>query len=305
MKKLAGLQEQRAERARVAPLRVQHRQRRRGSRPSPAGAPISPNASRSAGTMSLAQHARVGGRGGVPLVALARREQRDAVRRQLGPRRSSPPAKRVSEDERVVLRAVVGQQQPQRRAGLDVGRAPHARPRPSRRARARGSRPRRSGPGRLGLQPRRRLVARQLEHRLLAERARRALRVAGVEDPLGAAVGVVDLELVLEPLARPQVELEHPRRRRGAERRVGQVQTLGRRTAVTYRWSGSATRNVSGTRLVSRPAAPGRRLSCRRPLPRPPATASHADGPRSRSTLPWCSRFRPVSARRRSGDRRP
>jgi hypothetical protein len=78
----ARLQEERADRAWEAALRVQHRQaaergaHRRGSADDPVRV-----AQRRHDVVR--QHARVGGRGRVPLVAVAGREQRDAVRGQL------------------------------------------------------------------------------------------------------------------------------------------------------------------------------------------------------------------------------
>ena len=109
-----------------------------------------------------------------------------------------------------VLGAVVGHEQRQRVAVAGVGRAPDPHRDVPPEATARSGQLALGSLGLRRVQPRRRLVAVQQQHRLLPERAGRAQRVGGVEDQLAAAVRVHQLQLVLEPGDRRRADVERP-----------------------------------------------------------------------------------------------
>ena len=142
--------------------------------------------------------------------------------------------------ELVVLRPVVGDEQRQRLLRVGVGGAPEVDVDPRGAAAGRGDRDQLPVDGR-GVEPRRRLVGREQQHRLVAERAGRAVRVVGVEHVLAAAVVVDDLELVLEPLDR-RVELQAPLAVVAREARAAADRTAGarRRSARRGRRGGRA-----------------------------------------------------------------
>jgi hypothetical protein len=99
-----------------------------------------------------------------------------------------------------VLRAVVDDEQRQQRLWLDALRRPNEATDLSTQQ-PRRDRERLDRPGRclVVVDPDRPLVPLELEHGALAERRARTERVLGVDEDFGAAVGALDLELVLEP----------------------------------------------------------------------------------------------------------
>jgi len=188
-------------RARIQPPGVQ--QRERAEARAQAGA-------RRGGCEARQQHGERAGiarRGGIVVVAVRAVEQRDPARRQPPGGHGMRHEPRQLPDP-LVLRAVVDDEQRERPARIRAGRRPQARV---------------LGDGHGGpwvgcREPRRRGVAGELDHGLLAERARHAARVAGIAERL--AVG---LEAVLHPvdLAAAIGDLPHavaPHERRPAAR---------------------------------------------------------------------------------------
>ena len=81
----------------------------------------------------------------------------------------------------------------------------------------------------------RRRVARQQQHRLLAERAGRRCGLPGSQTRSAAAVGVDDLELVLEPRDGRRAPAPAATRRCGGRRRAARRSAAGRSTAARRR----------------------------------------------------------------------
>ena len=192
----------------MAALRVQHRQPSEARAHADRGA-LDRDRRADRGQDVAHQGVGVARRGGVPLVAIARCEQRDPVPRQ--PTRTDAGGGEVRQPRQpVVLGPVVRGEQRQRLRRVRVGGAPHGHP---------DLRPKAVAPDRqllgatrdsLGLEPPGRRVAREQQHGLLPERARRLVRVAGVAHALGVAVVVDDLELVLEPRHGRRGQLQPP-----------------------------------------------------------------------------------------------
>ncbi len=206
----AGLQEQPAEQARVPALRVQRGQRRRGWRPSPTTGAGDRDPAADRRQHGQRQRLGVADVRAVPLVPVARTEQRDPVPGQPAGRRHRRRV-RGQAGQRVVLRAVVRDQQRQRLGRAGVGR----RPDPDRDLRVAGSArapaarsPRRAAPAR----PARPAAGSPANSSTdLSPNAPGApQRVGRVADLLDAAVRMAQLQPVLHPPDRRPRQRELP-----------------------------------------------------------------------------------------------
>ena len=149
--------------------------------PMPASGPITPNASRSAGSTSCASTRGVARREAEYHSSRSPgREQRDAVAAAASPARDRRRAEAGERGERVVLRPVVGDEQRQRLARAGVGRAPDA----DRDVRAEAAAAHRqvvAAPGHARARPARR-AARSRPARAPTSRRTRRARAAGCRD---------------------------------------------------------------------------------------------------------------------------
>ena len=193
----AGLQEQPAEQARVPALGVQCGQpAQAGAHPDHRPGDREPAPDRR--QHGQRQRLRVADVRAVPLVPVAGAQQRDPVPGQ-PPGRGHRRRVRGQGGQRVVLRAVVRDQQRQLlgRPGVRRGPEPDLDLGPQV---ARGHRQLGHPAGQhRRVQPGRRPVVGELQHRLVPERARRPQRVGRVADLLDAAVRVPQLQPVLHP----------------------------------------------------------------------------------------------------------
>ena len=227
---------------RAGPVRVQEPRARRGSRRCRSAGRAKGAASRSARHQLLGERARVAGRRGVAS-RCGRAAAGSSAARNGG---SSPKATRWSSRRSSVgvprvLGAVVDEQQRQRLARDRCPPPTRAARRPTSAARASASVSSRSSPGRRLVvgDPLRRLVAGELDHRLLAERPGRPQRVRRVGHALDAPVAVLELEQVLEPVDRraasSRSSQRRPRRSERHERAAAAARARARRARTGRR----------------------------------------------------------------------
>jgi hypothetical protein len=226
------LQQQRAERARIAVLGVQHREapearahpdRRRGDGKGAA----------KGGKDLGRQRPGVSRRSGVPLPAVGRRQQGDAVARQHA---GGDQGAGVLREPRhaLVRRPVMGDQQRQCLGRVRIGGRPHF----DRNVRSQcpavdGQRFGVAG-DRRRVEPRRLPVVAQVQHGALAELALGALGIGGIADVLRRAVRPLHLELVFQAVdggARSVIDHAPPPTRRSARSSPRSERPLVSRTA--------------------------------------------------------------------------